>query len=62
MGVQASLWMDGVLQMPEDVDYLLFPRLSALAEGTWTQTDRKDWADLFKSDDRFNEHIAAKKE
>ncbi len=40
MGVQASLWTE-FCNKPEDVDYLLFPRLSALAEGAWTQTDRK---------------------
>ena len=59
MGVQASLWTE-FCNKPEDVDYLLFPRLSALAEGAWTQTDRKDWQTYLKAMDRFNEHIAAK--
>lgn len=59
MGVQASLWTE-FCNKPEDVDNLLFPRLSALAEGAWTQTDRKDWQTYLKAMDRFNEHIAAK--
>lgn len=59
MGVQASLWTE-FCNKPEDVDYLLFPRLSALAEGAWTQTDRKDWQTYLKAMDRFNEHITAK--
>lgn len=59
MGVQASLWTE-FCNKPEDVDYLLFPRLSALAEGAWTQIDRKDWQTYLKAMDRFNEHIAAK--
>ena len=59
MGVQASLWTE-FCNKPEDVDYLLFPRLSALAEGAWTQTDRKDWQTYLNAMDRFNEHIAAK--
>ena len=59
MGVQASLWTE-FCNKPEDVDYLLFPRLSDLAEVAWTQTDRKDCQTYLKAMYRFNEHIAAK--
>lgn len=59
MGVQASLWTEFCTKT-EDVDYLVFPRLSALAEVAWTQPGRKDWGAYLKAMDRFNEHIAAK--
>lgn len=59
MGVQASLWTE-FCDKPADVDYLLFPRLSALAEIAWTPVARKNWAGYLKAMDRFNEHITAK--
>lgn len=59
MGVQASLWTE-FCNKPEDVDYLMFPRLSALAEGAWTQPARKNWSAYLKALDRFNEHLTAK--
>lgn len=59
MGVQASLWTE-FCNKPEDVDYLMFPRLSALAEVAWTPSARKDWGAYLKAMDGFNEHIAAK--
>lgn len=59
MGVQACMWTE-FCNSPEDVDYLLFPRLSALAEVAWTEPGRKDWKSYLKASDRFNEHIAAK--
>ena len=42
MGVQASMWTE-FCNKPEDVDYLVFPRLAALAEVAWTQPAHKDW-------------------
>lgn len=59
MGVQASLWTE-FCNKPEDVDYLMFPRLSALAEVAWTQPARKNWSTYLKALDCFNEHLAAK--
>lgn len=59
MGVQACMWTE-FCNTPADVDYLLFPRLSALAEVAWTQPERKDWKSYLKAMDRFNEHIEAK--
>ena len=46
--------------VPEDVDYLLFPRLSALAEVAWTKPARKNWKSYLVAMDSFNEHLAAK--
>ena len=59
MGVQARMWTE-FCNSPADVDYLLFPRLSALAEVAWTKPARKNWASYLKAMDHFNEHLAAK--
>lgn len=42
MGVQGSLWTEFV-NSPWDVEYLLFPRLFALAEVAWSPAKAKDW-------------------
>ena len=59
MGVQACMWTE-FCNSPADVDYLLFPRLSGLAEVAWTKPARKNWASYLKAMDHFNEHLAAK--
>lgn len=59
MGVQACMWTE-FCNTPADVDYLLFPRLSALAEVAWTKPERKNWKSYLKALDRFNEHLTAK--
>lgn len=59
MGVQASLWTE-FCNKPEDVDYLLFPRLAALAEVAWTQPEKKDWTLFLQAVDGYNEHLAEK--
>lgn len=59
MGVQACMWTE-FCNAPADVDYLLFPRLSALAEVAWTKPERKNWKSYLTAMDRFNEHLAAK--
>ena len=59
MGVQASMWTE-FCNKPEDVDYLVFPRLAALAEIAWTQPEKKDWTSFLKAMDIYNEHLTAK--
>ena len=59
MGVQACMWTE-FCNKPEDVDYLVFPRLAALAEVAWTQPEKKDWTSFLKGMDSFNEHLSAK--
>ena len=59
MGVQACMWTE-FCNTPADVDYLLFPRLSALAEVAWTRPERKNWKSYLKALDHFNEHLTAK--
>ncbi len=41
-GVQASLWME-FIESPEAVEYMVFPRVAALADIAWAQKDTKDW-------------------
>ncbi|WP_455669239.1 glycoside hydrolase family 20 protein [Phocaeicola sp.] len=59
MGVQACMWTE-FCNKPEDVDYLIFPRLAALAEVAWTQPERKDWKKYLVAMDKYNEHLAEK--
>lgn len=42
LGVQGQLWSE-YLQNPSEVEYMAFPRLVALAEVGWTQTNNKNY-------------------
>jgi len=44
-GVQANLWTE-YINTEQKVEYMLFPRLAALAEVTWTAPARKNWDDF----------------
>ena len=41
LGGQANLWTE-YIQTPEQAEYMLLPRLCALAETVWSQKDRKN--------------------
>ncbi|MEG2946037.1 MAG: family 20 glycosylhydrolase [Bacteroidales bacterium] len=43
MGVQASMWCE-FMNSPELVEYMVFPRVAALADIAWAQKNTKDWA------------------
>jgi len=43
LGAQAQLWTE-YMATPKDVEYMAYPRLSALAEVVWTPRERKDYA------------------
>lgn len=45
MGTQANLWTE-YISTPELAEYMLFPRLAALAEVGWTNEERKDYSDF----------------
>lgn len=47
LGVEAPLWTETVINRA-DIEYLTFPRLSAIAEVAWTKTERKDWESFRK--------------
>jgi hexosaminidase len=45
LGAQGQLWAE-YLTDTKHVEYMAFPRVSALAEGVWTPKDRKDYSDF----------------
>lgn len=42
LGMQAALWTE-IVSHPERMDYMIFPRLLALAETAWSEPNRKDY-------------------
>ncbi|HEY4194697.1 MAG TPA: family 20 glycosylhydrolase, partial [Mucilaginibacter sp.] len=42
LGVQAALWTENILSTAK-LEYMLFPRIAALAETAWTNQDQKDF-------------------
>lgn len=59
MGVQASMWTE-FCNKPEDVFYLVFPRLAALAEIAWVPKNQKDWDLFLKGLDNYTAHLEQK--
>ena len=47
LGVQANLWTE-LIPTPEHAEYMLYPRLFALAETAWTPASAKDYKDFRK--------------
>ncbi len=47
LGVQANLWTE-YISTPEKVEYMLFPRLLALAEVAWTPEANKNYDDFLR--------------
>lgn len=43
-GIQASMWTE-FINSPEELQYMIFPRLAALADRAWSKHD-KDWSDF----------------
>lgn len=54
LGVQASLWTE-FCEKPEDVDYLLYPRLGAVAETLWSFPIAKRWGRFLDTLDDYLE-------
>lgn len=53
MGIQASLWTETV-NSNQRLDYLLFPRITALAEAAWTTDNKKNFNNFQL---RLNTHL-----
>jgi hexosaminidase len=53
LGAQGQVWTE-YIKGPKNVEYMAYPRLSALAEVLWTPLARKDYAD-FRA--RLNVHL-----
>lgn len=44
-GVQGNLWVE-YIPTPEHVEYMIYPRILALAEVAWSAPERKSWPDF----------------
>ncbi|MGC4234705.1 MAG: beta-N-acetylhexosaminidase [Niabella sp.] len=53
LGIQGNLWGE-TIKNEQRLDYMLFPRITALAESAWTEDSHLDF-DLFKG--RLNKHL-----
>lgn len=51
LGVESALWSE-TLETMDDVEFLLYPRIAAIAERGWSQAERADW-------DGFRERLGA---
>jgi hexosaminidase len=47
VGAQANVWTE-YMSNPRKVEYMIFPRMTALSEVLWTPQDQKDWTDFKK--------------
>ena len=44
LGIQCALWCE-IVTHQQRMDYMLFPRLTAMAEACWTDKSQRDWQD-----------------
>ena len=56
-GIEAALWTEFVSNTAR-MDYLLFPRLSAVAESAWTPEDRRSYASFARRLAGFRAYLA----
>jgi hexosaminidase len=45
LGAQANLWTE-YIKYPSKVEYMIFPRMSALSEVLWSPKEKKNWKDF----------------
>lgn len=55
LGAQANLWAENVSSFSH-VEYMVLPRMLALAEAVWTPLDKKNYQDFYK---RVQQHFVA---
>lgn len=55
LGVQSNLWTE-YIESPEKAEYMILPRMFALAEIAWSSLDRKDYKNF--SEERVPLHLA----
>ncbi len=58
LGTQGNVWTEYMLN-EKYVEYMAFPRSSALAEVAWTQSANKDWSEFLSRLQGFQEHLGA---
>ncbi|HAS62036.1 MAG TPA: beta-hexosaminidase [Vibrio sp.] len=44
LGIQCALWCE-IITNQQRMDYMVFPRLTAMAEACWTDKSQRDWTD-----------------
>jgi hexosaminidase len=44
LGIQCALWCE-IITTQQRMDYMVFPRLTAMAEACWTNKNQRDWED-----------------
>ena len=45
LGAQANMWTE-YMEYPSKVEYMLFPRITALSEVLWSPKEKRDWKDF----------------
>ncbi len=53
-GIQANLWTESVSSV-NHLEFMLFPRITALAESAWTQSDKKEYGEF---QTRLKKHLS----
>lgn len=46
LGAQANVWTEYLVK-PEDITYMILPRMAALAEVVWSPKDKRDWKSFY---------------
>lgn len=59
LGIQGSLWTE-FCNSPEDVEYLVFPRLLAVADMAWRPKGSQDWAGFIEALDDYIPEMEAR--
>lgn len=58
LGAQANVWTE-YLQTPEQVEYMIFPRMLALSEVLWTEKKERDFSDFMMRLQQFEKYFIA---
>jgi len=45
LGAQANVWTE-YIQTTTQIEYMILPRMTALSEIVWSETESKDWEDF----------------
>ncbi len=45
LGAQANMWTE-YMEYPEKIEYMMFPRMTALSEVLWSPKEKRDWKDF----------------
>ena len=60
LGAQGNVWTE-YMSTPEKVEYMVFPRIIALAEVVWSAKEHKNYDDFIRRLEFFNKRLDAKK-